>query len=216
MNTKLKKWIKYLKTINKEVTELLISRSSFWHYLYLTDTNAVPQGKKILGHYLCSSYVSHMSMGVRRQIKINPQCISFARLLSEMIKNPEILTREYYRELYVGKPNEGKADDHFNEYSGFVFDHIDPIVPDCDLKHLRKNTSYIEKLADERIAHRDDKVFEKKKIIYDLEESIETIEILCRKYNLIFFAEHIDLLPDFHNPVLNQEIYDESLIEKYT
>ncbi len=216
MDTKLKKWINWLKTINQEVTELLISRSSFWYYLYLTDTNAVPRGKKVFGHYLCSSYVSHVSMGIRRQIKVNNQSISFARLLSEIIEDPEILTREYYRKLYIGTPNEGKADDHFNEYSGFVFDHIDPIVPDSDLKHLRKHTSYIEKLADKRIAHRDYNAFERKTLIYDLENSIETIEILCRKYNFIFFAENIDLLPDFDNPDLNQEIYDKSLIQKYT
>lgn len=42
------------------------------------------------------------------------------------------------------------------------------------------------------------------------------LKILMKQNYLIFFAEHIDLLPDFDNPDLNQEIYDKSLIEKYT
>lgn len=216
MNTKLTKWTKWLKIINSEVSEILISRSGFWHYLYLTDTSAVKNGKKYFGHYLCSSYVSHIGMAIRRQIKIDKQSVSFAKLLHEIECNPEIITRAYYKNLYAGTSNEEKADDFFNRYSGLIYKHIDPSIPKGDLKELFKHTQYIEKLTDQRIAHRDKRNFEKNKIIYDLENTVETLKILCEKYNLIFFAEHIDLLPDFHNPILNQETYDESLIEKYT
>ena len=101
MDHKLQKWIKWLDGIKVEISEFLIGRNIFWQMLELIESNQVLKGKLILGHYLCSSYVSHVVMGIRRQIKIDKQSISFARLLEEIIENPELISREYFKGLYI-------------------------------------------------------------------------------------------------------------------
>ncbi|MBW2741108.1 MAG: hypothetical protein JRE64_20210 [Deltaproteobacteria bacterium] len=216
MDHKLQKWIKWLDVIKVEISELLIGRNIFWQMLELIESNQISKGKRILCHYLCSSYVSHVVMGIRRQIKIDKQSISFARLLEEIIENPELISREYFNGLYINSPIANKADDHFNEYSMDVYDHIDPEIVKSDLKHLKKYSDNIEDLSDQRLAHRDKKNFKSVPQISELESCIETFEILCRKYYLIFHAEHIDLLPDYNEPDLKQMFYDAILLEKLT
>ena len=220
MDHKLQKWIKWLDVIKVEISELLIGRNIFWQMLELIESNQVSKGKLILGHYLCSSYVSHVVMGIRRQIKIDKhkqkQNISFARLLEEIIENPELISREYFKGLYINSPIANKADDHFNEYSMDVYDHIDPEIVKSDLDHLKKYSDNIEVLSDQRLAHRDKKNFKSVPQISELENCIEAFEILCRKYYSIFHAEHIDLLPDYNEPDLKQMFYDAILLEKLT
>ncbi|MBW2740397.1 MAG: hypothetical protein JRE64_16470 [Deltaproteobacteria bacterium] len=218
MDHKLQKWIKWLDVIKVEISELLIGRNIFWQMLELIESNQVSKGKLILGHYLCSSYVSHVVMGIRRQIKIDKhkQNISFARLLAEIIDNPGLISRQYFKELYINGPIVNKADDHFNEYSMDVYDHIDPEMVKSDLKHLKKYSDNIENLSDQRLAHRDKKNFKSVPQISELESCIEAFEILCRKYYLIFHAEHIDLLSDYNEPDLKQIFYDTTLLEKLT
>jgi len=41
-------------------------------------------------------------MGIRRQIKINEDSISFAKLLKEICDTPEILSRDRFVALYKG------------------------------------------------------------------------------------------------------------------
>lgn len=216
MDHKLQKWIKWLDVIKVEISELLIGRNIFWQMLELIESNQVSKGKRILGHYLCSSYVSHVVMGIRRQIKIDKQSISFARLLEEIIENPELISREYFKGLYINSPIANKADEHFNEYSMDVYDHIDPEIVKSDLEHLKKYSDNIKVLSDQRLAHRDKRDFKSVPQISELESCIETFEILCRKYYLIFHAEHIDLLPDYNEPDLKQMFYDAILLEKLT
>ena len=216
MDHKLQKWIKWLDVIKVEISELLIGRNIFWQMLELIESNQVSKGNFIIGHYLCSSYVSHAVMGIRRQIKIDKQSISFARLLEEIIKNPELISRKYFKGLYRNSPIANKADDHFNEYSMDVYDHIDPEIVKSDLEHLKKYSDNIKVLSDQRLAHRDKRDFKSVPQISELERCIETFEILCRKYYLIFHAEHIDLLPDYNEPDLKQMFYDAILLEKLT
>ena len=216
MDHKLKKWINWLDVIKIEISELLIGRNIFWQILEIVESNQVPEGKLILGHYLCASYVSHVVMGIRRQIKISKQSISFALLLKEIIESPGLLSREYFKGLFKNSPIVNKADDHFDEYSIGVYDHIAPQIVESDLEHLKKYSNNIEILADQRLAHRDKRDFKSIPQISELEKCIETFEILFRKYYLIFHAEHVDLLPDYHDPDLKQMFYESELLKKLT
>lgn len=216
MDHKLLKWLKWLDVIKVEISELLIGRNIFWQLLELIESNKVSKGKLILGHYLCSSYVSHVVMGIRRQIKVDKQSISFARLLEEIIEKPDLISREYFKRLYINSPIAHKADSHFNQYSMDVYDHIDPQIVKTDLEQLKKYSNNIKMLSDQRLAHRDKRGFKSVPKIAELESCIETFEIIYSKYYLIFHAEHVDLLPDYHKPDLKQMFYDETLLEKLT
>jgi hypothetical protein len=46
--------------------------------------------------------VSHVVIGLRRQLKTDHQSISLALLLQELAQTPEVLSREYYVALYKG------------------------------------------------------------------------------------------------------------------
>ena len=216
MDTKLQKWIKWLDIIKIEISEILIGRNIFWQLLESVESDSVKRGKIIYGHYLCSSFTSHVMMAIRRQIKDNKQSISLVRLLNELIENPEIISSDYFKSLWKDSTSKHKADTYFHDYSLGVYNHISREVVKADLEHLLKHTNKIEALSDQRLAHRDKKLFQSVPSITELEACIETFKIIFCKYYYLFHAEHVDLLPDFHNPDLKQIFYDKSLLDKLT
>jgi hypothetical protein len=126
MDPKLKKWIKWLKVIRDEVVYLLINRNIFWEVNEIIKNNKDIQKPSQFYNFLGDTYASYALMGIRRQVKIDSQSISLVRLLKEIIKNPEKLSRQYYKSLYKGSVVEHLADKHFDKYAGLGKDHISP------------------------------------------------------------------------------------------
>jgi hypothetical protein len=195
MDPKLKKWIRWLKSINEEVTELVISRDIFWSVQELIKTNKKIQKPSSFFRYLGNTYISFIAMGIRRQIKIDSQSISFARLLSEIECHPEKISRQFFREFYKESAVEFLADNDFNQFCDNPGDsHISSSKVNNDLKQLKIKACLCEEFADKRIAHRDKRDPKILPTFKDVDDTIDFLDKLYVKYHLIFHAESMQSL----------------------
>jgi hypothetical protein len=94
MDSKLKKWLRWLKVVHDDIQQLLIKRNIFWEVQDIIRSNAKLHKPSSFYSYLGDTYVAYVSIGIRRQIKIDNQSISFARLLTELANTPAVLSRK--------------------------------------------------------------------------------------------------------------------------
>lgn len=118
MNERLIKWIKWLKVIHDDIRSLLLNRNIFWEVQNIIKLNKDIQKPSSFYQYLGDTYVAYSASAIRRQIKIDNQSISFARLLSEIVEDPIPLSRSYYKSLYIGSTVEEFADADFDKFTG--------------------------------------------------------------------------------------------------
>ena len=194
MQQKLEKWIRWLKIIQDEIQQLVIAKDTFWEVQKIIKNNKAIQKPSSFYQYLGSTYVSHSVVGMRRQLKVDPQSISFARLLAEMAEYPEILSRKYYKSLYAGSTVEPFADRDFDKFSEPGSLHVSKKMVLDDLKTLRDAGGKLEEYADLRIAHRDKRAIKSPPKFRDSDAFIELLDKLYVKYHRLFHASHMDTL----------------------
>lgn len=189
MDTRLKKWLKWLDVIKAEVQELLIAKHTFHEVQKIIEANPKIQTANSSYHYFTNSYVSHVVVGLRRQIKIDPQSISLARLLKEMCENPEVLSRKYYVSLYKDSVLENFAEQDFDRISMVGATHIDAGKVAADLQNLREVTAKCEEFSDQRLAHRDKREPKSPPTYNEVDECLDLLDRLVIKYQLAFLAQ---------------------------
>ena len=194
MRNKREKWIRWLKIIHDDVTELLVKQNIFWEVQGMIKSNKALHKPSSFYQYLGDTYVAYVCMGIRRQVKINNQSISFAGLLGDIIENPSALSRKYFVSLYDGSTVEDLSDSEFDKFCGNNRDYISSEMVAKDLELLQSASSKIESLADKVIAHRDKKGPTEKPKFNEVDECLKTIDKLYTKYYLIFHAEAMDSL----------------------
>jgi len=194
MDTRLRKWIRWLDIIQKEIYQLVIYRDIFWSFQELIKNNKRIQKQSIFYRFLSDSYVSCILMGIRRQTKISQQSISFSRLLFEIANDPKRVSRKYYKSLYKGSVVEKFADKHFDKFCDTDPDHISAKMVTNDLIELKKAVNKCEEFSDKRIAHRDKKDPKKLPKFNDIDLCIDTLDKLYCKYHLIFHASSMQSL----------------------
>lgn len=212
MDTRLKKWIRWLKVIQDEVYQLVIAKDIFWTVQDLISKNKKIQKPSSFYRYLGNTYVSHVLIGIRRQVKIDKQSISFAKLLSEITDDPQRVSRKYYKALYkdsvVIKVVRNLADRHFDRFCGDDPAYISPIMVADDLHCLKDLSKKCEDFADKRIAHRDKSDPKTLLKFSEIDTCIEALDKLYVKYHQIFHASSMDtLMPTYQDDW--QEIFDE-------
>src|SRR4051812_22085529 len=113
MDPRLKKWIGWLKVIHDEIQQLVLAKDTFLEVQEIIKRNKKIQKPSSFYQYLSNTYVSHSIIGMRRQLKVDSQGISLARLLTEMADTPEVVSRKYYKAMYAGSIVENFADKDF-------------------------------------------------------------------------------------------------------
>jgi hypothetical protein len=195
MDPKLIKWIRWLKSIEVEITQLVVARDIFWSVQKLIEGNKAIQKPSSFFKYMGDTYISFIVMGIRRQIKIDGKSISFARLLSEIECYPEKISRQYFRKLYKGSSVELLADNDFDQFCINSGDpYISSIIVRNDLMELRKMACLCEEFADKIIAHRDKRDPKILPTFKDADDTINFLDKLYVKYHLIFNAESMKSL----------------------
>jgi len=189
MNKVFSKWTKWLDIIYKEITSLSVNRHIFWEVQEIIKKNKKIQIPSSFYEFLGSGYASLAVMGIRRQVKIDKQSISFARLLEQIINNPDVLSCQRFVALYGADPmmiEMGEKD--FKKFSDKTGKHINPSVVSSDLAYLHMKANKCEKYADMRVAHLDKRALKNPPTFNDLDECIDYFEELLKKYTLVFRA----------------------------
>ncbi|MDP3798839.1 MAG: hypothetical protein Q8R06_17120 [Polaromonas sp.] len=211
LDPRLQKWLRWLEVIKLQVQDLVMAKHTFHEVQAIIRDNPALHQANSFYKYLTITYVSHVVMGVRRQVKCDTQSISFAQLLGEMVATPELLSRPYYISLYAGTTVEDLADGDFDRFAPAGAKHIDPILVEADLQRLREATAKCEEFADRRLAHHDKRDPKQLPTYNELDVAIDLLDQLYCRYFLLFHASAMDtLLPTwqydwkeiFHTPWL--------------
>lgn len=194
MDLRLKKWLRWLDVIKGEVQELVVAKHTFHEVQKMIEANPKLQTGNSFYRYFAGTYVSHVVIGLRRQIKTDPQSISLALLLKEMSETPETFSRKYYVSLYQGSVVEGLADKDFDRVAKPGSPHIDGTKVAADLQRLRDATAKCEEFADKRLAHRDKREPKAPPTYNEVDECIDLLDELFVKYQLAFHAKSSETL----------------------
>jgi hypothetical protein len=220
ISPKLKKWLNWMENIQSEIQKLLRDANMFWEVQDIIRENPHIQKPSAFYRYLGRTYLSHALAGLRRQIKPQKDSISFVGLLDEIAKNPEELSRNYYRSLCANPDGpdmnqiemEGQKEleevgitstsqlkdliqmDDFAPYSNASGEHVCPQMVKDDLKTLRLAVEKHEEFADKRIAHRDKGEPEVIPTFGELDDCIKLLDKTYVKYHLLFYAEGTNTL----------------------
>jgi len=198
MDNRFDKWNKWLDVIYSEITSLSVNRNIFWEVQDIIKNNPKIQKPSSFYEFLGSVYVVSALMGVRRQVKIDKDSISFARLLKEICDTPEVLSRNRFVALYKGSRVEQFADGDFDKFAGKARSHVDPDLVNLDLKELKAKAQKCEKYADQRVAHFDKGALKNIPTFTDLDDCIDFLEELMKKYYLLFRAPSlVSILPEY-------------------
>jgi len=180
MHTKLKKWIKWVEIIEKEIYFLIMHSHVYDEVGEIIRTNIKIQKPSAFYELLNTGYAALALSTIRRQIKNNNDSISLLRLMKEIVENPELISREYILSFYDLEIKMGNAE--IDTLIGTGRKIIDPLKVEEDLFLLKESTISIEDFVDKRIAHTDIRKVEKIPTFDELKDAIDIIFKLTQKY----------------------------------
>ena len=208
MDQQFEKWEKWLGTIYKDFAEVFFNRHIFWEVQAIIRNNPDLENYKPnwFNVFLGQTYFDYAVSAIRRQVKHHRSSTSLVRLLEKIIQTPSVLSRERFVErfVYLHPAGEKRANDLFDEkFAGECADHIDPIIVREDLCQLKVRSITVEKFADTRVSHLDEKIIKKglrgSPPFNDLDNCIDCLAELIQKYYFLVKAEDLgdDLSVDF-------------------
>ena len=192
--TKWKNWLTDI--IEEDVRDLVLSKHTFLEVSKIFNDNPELKPQNLFYGYLGRTYTSHMAIVVRRQVKIGKDSISFARLLQEMVDNPNVVTRKYFVGLYKNSGAKNYADSDFNKFADSGSAHIKPSLVCDDLSKLRLMAKRCEDFADKRVAHRDKRQPKELPTYNELDDVVDFFDgLYCKYCQLLTGAGMESLLP---------------------
>lgn len=190
-------WNEWLSTILTDVRGLLINRHIFQEVQRIIRSNAKIQLESSFYEWMGNVYATAAVIGVRRQLDMDKDSISFARLLTDIIANPQVLSKDRFVALYEGS----NIPDHYahRHFDGLFipgFYHVNPSFVMHHLSALKHRAQPIRKYANKRIAHFDKSEFRELPTYAELDNCLNYLEELLKKYLLLFRAEgHQRIVP---------------------
>jgi len=198
MDNRIAKWIRWLDVIEWNVQSLVLYKHMFWEIQGIISANPNVQLNSAFHRYMGDTYVAFAAMGVRRQLKIDSQSISMARLLCELGNDPKRITLDYYLGLQPDSRFHPLIKSTFRQYCEGNQNHISSKKVQRDLLRLKSISRDVEDFADRRIAHSDSREPKRSPQFSDLNESIDKLNKLYSKYYLLLTGNSISsLMPTF-------------------
>jgi hypothetical protein len=179
-----------VEEVQKHITEVFRYRKLF------ADTSAMLQEHPTLRtsddagywyEWLRTIYAHYITMSVRRELDRHADAPNLYRLLRDISKRPEVLSRARYRQHFTDSSlstelANGLAETSFTEVAG-PGEYIDRKIVKRDLKNLNKQAQLVIKYADKIVAHRTPQSVPT--TLRHVNTSLEAIENILKKYYLI-------------------------------
>ena len=215
---KLEKWLRWMETIHNEILALVEDANIFWEVQDIIRENPRIQKPNVFYSYLARTYLSHALAGLRRQTELQKDSISLVRLLAEIAKNPEELSRSYFNSLHSNSNGPdldqvvGKADleavgiadaaqlkaimkmDDFAPYADASGAYVCPQIVKDDKVRLESEVKTHEEYTDKWMAHWDKREPKGIPTFSELDDCIKLLDQTYVKYHFLFHAESIDTL----------------------
>lgn len=196
-DAKFKKWEDWLEIIHEDIRELLVREYIFKGVQDIIKSNPKIHKPSSFYDWLGIVHSVDNSIGIRRQLDGNKKSVSFTRLLTEIIKEPEVLSRERFVGLYSDKEyRQDFAHRDFDDFSGEGNYFINQESVKTDLKNLLESGKEIKEFANKRVAHRSENSPSEPVTDTKVIACLDLLENLLIKYELLFHAVTYDgILP---------------------
>jgi hypothetical protein len=180
-------WGEWIIVIHEEVENAVLNRHIRREVAAIIDANPRIQRSSSFYEWMAAVYSDSGLMAVRRQLDKDPQSISLARLLSEIIAYPNVLSRGRFVSLYRSEL-EDVAQLEFDARVAHGAHHIEPPSVQIDLDALRAKTRDVERYGTKRVAHFDEQAPKNIPTFQELDEAIDLIRSLWIKYLFLLRA----------------------------
>ena len=181
----------WLDILQKEVIDLRVSQHIFWEVQEIIRANPRINIGSSFYEWMGSMYVAAMSVAVRRQVDEDKASVSFLRLLKEVKRYPKVLSRSRYKSRFTNPAPENYKNGSFDKLAGPGRDHVDPAVVEAEIADLRTKTDELRKYVNKRVAHYDKAHFGRFPTFQDLDDAIDYLEVLLKRYMNLFRAIHL-------------------------
>jgi len=172
MSNKLKKWSKSLNVIGCQIQNMLIKQDTHHTLLRIIAENKSLHEHNPFYDHLFHTYISYISVSLRRQLKRDKNSISLYGVLSDIADNMSDIPLHKHIEL----------------------------DPESDIARLKEASSVIEKYVDRRIAHTDKRSLDKRSLDKlpnpsEVENCIEIMKEIHKRYNSVVNKVDVELMP---------------------
>ncbi len=184
-------WVEWLKVIEAEITQLALYRHVFRETAKIVENNARIHKPSVYFSWMRDAYITYATVGLRKQLDCDPNAISMWKLLDELARFPQLMTRERYKVLYKGSAVEMFADRDFDRFAGAGMPHLDPSPVQTDLRNLEGFWKVIKQYTNRKVAHIDRRGISTIPTFGDLDSCQDCLEELLKKYVLLFRASNL-------------------------
>lgn len=188
MNDELyKKWDGWIDILGNQVIDLYTQRHIYKEVRKILEQNPNVQQPDDFFFWVSVWYSSSMAVAIRKLADKDADSISFRTLLEGIKNNPKVVSRARFKKLFVdANYREFLADADFDRYVGAGNENIDLSILQKEVDELKVKTSKLKHYVDKRVAHHDKKEFTDIPKYSDLDESIDFLGWLYKRYFLIF------------------------------
>ncbi len=166
---KLKKWNKWLGNINAdgsityELGNLSVIREINTGLKEMVKNNKDLQIHSAFYSVTHLTYSHSVLMYIRRQVRKDKGSVSLILLAEDLLKNCEIITKEFYSNLYIVNRDKSEHEsykelgekDFEKDFGGRCVHYLDPEVIRKDIEELEKISKDSSDFIDWRLAHTD-------------------------------------------------------------
>ena len=176
-----------LGQIKTEVQNLLVDQHIFYEVQSIIKSNSNIQKPNTFNRWMAKSYATSMSVAVRRLVDGDRQSVSLVRLLQDLKKGPECVSREAYkRRLFNFDTPLEYLDSDYSKILGPEAQYPDPSKIDDEIRKLKVGTESLKKYVDKNVAHT--AKLRQKQIpkFQELDDAIELLEAATRRWLHLF------------------------------
>jgi hypothetical protein len=210
MGTNLESRVDFLfDAVEKAITVLMKNRYLFREFQQILENNADLPDNNHFFLWMYENYIYTASIGVRRLVDRSPKTESLFNLLIAFNSNLYLLSRERYVAEFVKNSgfSEKEANMFFNQFRGEDNKGVDFVELRRDIAVLLNKYRRLKGYVNKIIAHAEQDAFAKLDklgelpTIRDLDDCIDYIEALLKKYYAIYYQGSFEtLVPKFQYP----------------
>jgi excisionase family DNA binding protein len=193
-----RKWTLLLKVICREVRSLLMSSKVFWEVQRILEDNEKALSHGLFNNWMATNYGVSTAIGIRRQLDRDARSVSLKGLLSDILKgvarNPDLLSRSTFLLNYRPELRD-LAQSEFDKLVGSGEARVQTTYVLKDLDRLAAVTNGVHRYTDKRIAHRDLREGEKRKL-GELDECLQLVAEITDRYGRLITGYRTGACPE--------------------
>lgn len=183
----LKKWNRWLKENERELSWLLTSQDVFKEIGQIYQKNKNIQRPTLFQRFIIYNYADAISSGIRRLADKDKRTNSLYNLIQDISINPNVLTRkDFIRRYPKWMRREGLADRDFDKFSEIGQDQVSVNKLKKDMKSITDASKRIKTHVDKNVAHLDKNRRRFKPLTFSvMDKALQKLDKIYCKYYLL-------------------------------